>query len=120
MSNYTTEQEKFWEGEFGIEYVNRNRYDIGATLAMFSKILSKAYGVDSLFEFGCNIGQNLRALKLLKSQCRISGIDQFLRLSLQKSASLTLYIQKACSSISTQTALIASMIRWPLLPTNTY
>jgi pseudaminic acid biosynthesis-associated methylase len=75
MSNYTTEQEKFWEGEFGIEYVNRNRYDIGATLAMFSKILSKAYGVDSLFEFGCNIGQNLRALKLLKSQCRISGIE---------------------------------------------
>lgn len=75
MSDFSTEQEIFWAGEFGDEYVSRNRYDISATLAMFSKILSKAHDVSSIFELGCNIGQNLRALKLLKPHARISGIE---------------------------------------------
>lgn len=75
MTQFATEQEGFWAGEFGDEYVNRNRYDISATLAMFSRILSKAYNVNGLFEIGCNIGQNLRALKLLKPGSKISGIE---------------------------------------------
>lgn len=75
MTAFTTEQEAFWAGEFGDDYVNRNRYDIAATLAMFSRILSKAYSVESIFELGCNIGQNLRALKFLKPGATISGIE---------------------------------------------
>ncbi|PSJ51749.1 pseudaminic acid biosynthesis-associated methylase [Kumtagia ephedrae] len=75
MTQFATEQEQFWAGEFGDEYVNRNRYDISATLAMFSRILSKAYDVSSIFELGCNIGQNLRALKLLKPGSTISGVE---------------------------------------------
>lgn len=75
MSNFSTDQEAFWAGEFGDEYVSRNRYDISATLAMFSRILSRTHDVASLFELGCNIGQNLRALKLLKPDSKISGIE---------------------------------------------
>jgi pseudaminic acid biosynthesis-associated methylase len=75
VADYATDQEGFWAGEFGDDYVSRNRYDISATLAMFSKILAKAYDVSSIFELGCNIGQNLRALKLLKPGARISGIE---------------------------------------------
>jgi spore coat polysaccharide biosynthesis protein SpsF len=75
VTQFATEQEQFWAGEFGDEYVNRNRYDISATLAMFSRILSKAYDVSSIFELGCNIGQNLRALKLLKPGSTISGVE---------------------------------------------
>lgn len=72
---YQTEQEKFWAGDFGNEYVKRNEYDISATLAMFSRILSRTHGVRSVFEFGCNMGQNLRALKLLVPGGHISGIE---------------------------------------------
>jgi pseudaminic acid biosynthesis-associated methylase len=75
LTEFTTEQEHFWAGEFGDDYVSRNRYDISATLAMFSKILAKAYEVESIFELGCNIGQNLRALRLLKPGARISGVE---------------------------------------------
>jgi pseudaminic acid biosynthesis-associated methylase len=75
MTEFMTEQEAFWAGAFGDAYVARNRYDIAATLAMFSRILSGTHGVDAIFELGCNIGQNLRALKLLRPDARISGIE---------------------------------------------
>jgi spore coat polysaccharide biosynthesis protein SpsF len=75
VTKYATEQEDFWSGEFGDAYVKRNRYDISASVAMFARILSKAFGVSSVFEFGCNIGQNLRAIKILKPGSRISGIE---------------------------------------------
>jgi spore coat polysaccharide biosynthesis protein SpsF len=75
VTKFATNQEEFWAGKFGDEYVDRNRYEISATLAMFSRILSKAYNVSSLFEIGCNIGQNLRALQLLKPGSKISGIE---------------------------------------------
>jgi pseudaminic acid biosynthesis-associated methylase len=75
VTKYATEQEEFWSGEFGDAYVNRNRYDIGASVAMFGRILSKAFDVSSVFELGCNIGQNLRAIKILKPESRISGIE---------------------------------------------
>ncbi len=75
MTTYQTDQEAFWAGQFGDDYVARNRYDIAATLAMFSRILTHTHGVESLFELGCNIGQNLRALRLLKPQARISAVE---------------------------------------------
>ncbi len=75
MTQFQTEQEAFWAGEFGDAYVARNRYDIAATLAMFARILRHSHGIGSIFELGCNIGQNLRALRLLMPQARISGIE---------------------------------------------
>jgi pseudaminic acid biosynthesis-associated methylase len=67
MSTYKTDQENFWAGEFGSEYINRNQSDelLASNLAFFSKALSKIPTVKNCIEFGANVGMNLRALKLL-------------------------------------------------------
>lgn len=67
MSDYKTEQESFWAGEFGKEYIGRNAGSdlLAANLAFFSRALGKAGRLDSCIEFGANIGMNLRALRML-------------------------------------------------------
>ena len=64
---YKTEQEDFWAGEFGTEYIQRNAGPdlLAANLAFFCKALARASKPASCIEFGANIGMNLRALKLL-------------------------------------------------------
>ncbi len=65
--DYTTEQEGFWAGEFGTEYIQRNQGKavLSSNLNFFAKALNVAHGLKSCIEFGANIGMNLRALKLL-------------------------------------------------------
>lgn len=67
---FKTEQENFWAGEFGVEYIARNvgAEALAANLALFSKALARARGLSSCIEFGANVGMNLRALKLLFPQ----------------------------------------------------
>lgn len=64
---FRTEQEAFWAGEFGSQYIARNRGDalVAANLDFFGKALRAAGGFGSCIEFGANIGQNLAALRLL-------------------------------------------------------
>jgi pseudaminic acid biosynthesis-associated methylase len=64
---YKTEQETFWAGEFGTDYVDRNTgpEPLAANLALFSRALANTRGLSSCIEFGANIGLNLRALRLL-------------------------------------------------------
>lgn len=75
--SYKTEQEAFWAGEFGNEYIGRNAGDelLAANLAFFSKALASARGLGSCIEFGANIGMNLRALKLLYPQQEQHAIE---------------------------------------------
>jgi spore coat polysaccharide biosynthesis protein SpsF len=49
-SAYKTEQEAFWAGEFGKEYVGRNRSDqlAASNLNIFSRILSRTQGIGSV------------------------------------------------------------------------
>jgi pseudaminic acid biosynthesis-associated methylase len=65
--DYKTEQEAFWAGEFGNEYIGRNQGDalLASNLNLFSRALRSAHGLTSCIEFGANIGMNLKALKLL-------------------------------------------------------
>jgi spore coat polysaccharide biosynthesis protein SpsF len=72
-----TEQDDFWAGEFGDEYVERNSgADIlAADIALFSRILRKAGRIDSVIEFGANIGLNLRAIRQLCPTARLSGVE---------------------------------------------
>lgn len=65
--NQRTEQEAFWEGEFGTEYSRRNRGEAlhASNLHFFSVALRSARGLRSCVEFGANIGMNLRALRAL-------------------------------------------------------
>lgn len=67
MSNYTTEQEKFWAGEFGTDYISRNQGAnlLASNIDYFSKALSSTRNIQSCIEFGANIGMNMKALKLL-------------------------------------------------------
>lgn len=67
MQDFQTDQEAFWAGEFGDDYIDRNSMEQFVThkLVMWSKILSSAGKVSSAIELGCNIGLNLMALRRL-------------------------------------------------------
>jgi len=74
---YKTEQEEFWAGNFGNEYINRN-YDeqiIAGNVNLFSQILSFTLGIKSVLEFGANIGQNLLALKQLLPKADFTAVE---------------------------------------------
>ncbi len=74
---FKTEQEAFWAGDFGTEYIGRNKGDalLASNLDFFAKALRQARGVGSCIEFGANIGMNLRALKLLHPAQEQFGIE---------------------------------------------
>jgi pseudaminic acid biosynthesis-associated methylase len=78
MNNtFETEQENFWAGEFGNEYINRNNAsnDVSAKTALFGSILSNTKKVASVLEIGANIGLNLLAIKNLFPFCKFSAIE---------------------------------------------
>lgn len=72
---FLTEQEAFWAGEFGNEYIARNSYEdrsiIAGNIALFSAVLRRCSGVKSVMEFGSNIGLNLAAIRTL-----LPGLEQ--------------------------------------------
>jgi pseudaminic acid biosynthesis-associated methylase len=74
---YKTEQEAFWAGNFGTEYIERNQGDalLASNLDFFSKALRSARGISSCIEFGANIGMNLKALKLLHPKLEAHAIE---------------------------------------------
>ncbi len=65
--NYQTEQEIFWAGPFGTEYIKRNCGEelLASNLAFFNRALRLACKPKDCIEFGANIGMNLQALKLI-------------------------------------------------------
>lgn len=75
--SFKTEQEAFWAGKFGTDYIGRNESAelLASNLNFFSGALSNAGRIDSCVEFGANIGMNLRALKLLFPQMTQKGIE---------------------------------------------
>jgi len=76
-NRYRTEQEEFWAGDFGNNYIDRNKGNklISSRMAFFSKVLSRTDSVNSLMEFGANIGLNMRAIKLLKPEAELTAVE---------------------------------------------
>jgi len=74
---FKTEQEAFWAGAFGTQYIDRNKSDqlLASNLNFFCKALRSAIKLDSCIEFGANIGMNLKALKLLYPAIELSAIE---------------------------------------------
>lgn len=74
---FKTEQEAFWAGDFGTEYIQRNQGDalLASNLDFFAKALHATRGVKTCIEFGANIGMNLKALKLLHPAQEQHGIE---------------------------------------------
>ena len=75
--NYSTDQEEFWAGNFGDEYIKRNRSKelLASNLNFFSKALKNANKIKSCIEFGSNVGMNLMGLKLLYPEILLKGIE---------------------------------------------
>ena len=74
---FKTEQEVFWSGEFGDNYIDRNRSKelLSANTSLFASILSSSGKIDSILELGCNIGMNLESIKSLLPEVKLSGIE---------------------------------------------
>jgi spore coat polysaccharide biosynthesis protein SpsF len=76
-NNYKTEQEAFWAGKFGSDYIGRNQGDalLASNLNFFSGALKSSQGIKSCIEFGANIGMNLKALNLLYPGIDAHGVE---------------------------------------------
>ena len=77
MDLFKTEQEKFWAGEFGDEYTDRNQTEslFASNLALFSEILKRTKSVKSVVEFGANVGVNLLAIKQVLPNVNCSAVE---------------------------------------------
>lgn len=77
IMTFKTDQEAFWAGDFGTEYINRNQGDAlnASNLAFFAKALHQAKCFKTCIEFGANIGMNLKALKLLYPELDAHAIE---------------------------------------------
>lgn len=74
---FDTEQENFWAGRFGDEYITRNldKNELAARLYMFANILNSRGQINGILEFGPNIGLNLKALRLLLPKAELCAVE---------------------------------------------
>ena len=77
MSKTKTEQEKFWAGEFGDDYTERNQgyLQLASNIALFTKIMARTRQIQSKIEFGANRGFNLQAIKQLLPQVKLTAVE---------------------------------------------
>ena len=77
MSSFDTDQESFWAGDFGDEYVDRSQgaQHHASRTAMWSQILRCCDPIASATEFGANVGLNLRALRTLLPDAELAGVE---------------------------------------------
>jgi len=72
-----TDQEKFWTGEFGNQYIVRNQDKklISSSTAMYAKVFARTVNVKSVLELGANIGINLIAIHGLLPSAELSALE---------------------------------------------
>lgn len=77
QDRFRTDQEAFWAGKFGADYIERNEGEqlLASNLDFFARALRGARDIGSCIEFGANIGMNLKALKLLYPGIDASAIE---------------------------------------------
>ena len=77
MKDIKNEQEAFWSGDFGHQYIERNRSVnlLAANLNFFSNILSFTNSINSVTELGCNIGMNFKAIRQLLPHAKLTGVE---------------------------------------------
>tara|TARA_Y100000768_G_scaffold321011_1_gene256925 strand:+ start:195 stop:824 length:630 start_codon:yes stop_codon:yes gene_type:complete len=75
--NYATDQEEFWAGNFGEDYIDRNTVEklLSTNLWFFSKALDKVENLTSVIELGPNIGANLVTLHYLFPEIESTGVE---------------------------------------------
>ena len=77
INAFQTEQEDFWAGEFGNEYIDRNKHPkmFSAYVTIWSKIICRTSNIKSAIEFGSNVGYNLKAIHTLLPNIDISCVE---------------------------------------------
>ena len=77
QQKFQTDQENFWAGEFGTNYIDRNIGEelLASNLGFFSQALKSTQQIKSCLELGANVGMNLQALRLLFPGMRQYGIE---------------------------------------------
>ncbi|MCU0428894.1 MAG: pseudaminic acid biosynthesis-associated methylase [Cytophagaceae bacterium] len=75
--NFQTDQEEFWAGTFGDEYIQRNRSAeyLASNIHFFAKALHRITPPSSILEFGANVGMNLKAIQQLYPSAQLHGIE---------------------------------------------
>ena len=74
----STPQEEFWAGDFGTDYISRNRDPelLASNLHLFSEVFSLTDSAPgSILELGANIGMNLKAIKQLSPTSECTAIE---------------------------------------------
>ena len=74
---FKTTQEEFWSGEFGDQYIERNISTnlLASNIHFFSNIFKGLQPINSLIEFGANVGMNLKALQNLFPNAQFAGVE---------------------------------------------
>jgi pseudaminic acid biosynthesis-associated methylase len=72
-----TEQEEFWAGSFGTDYVQRNDGSdlLAAKTALMAKVIARTGRITSALELGANIGLNLLAVRALLPKAALHGVE---------------------------------------------
>ena len=75
--NFRTEQEMLWAGDFGNQYIDRNTGSDSniSNIGMFCDILRHAGKINSVIEFGANIGLNLKAIHKILPDAEFHAIE---------------------------------------------
>jgi spore coat polysaccharide biosynthesis protein SpsF len=76
-TSFKTDQEIFWSGEFGNQYIDRNKSEqlLASNMHFFSQILHHCNSIKTVLELGANVGMNIKALKLLLPFSKFSGVE---------------------------------------------
>ena len=71
------EQEVFWAGEFGDNYVDRNSSDqlIASNIFLFSRLIKSTNGINNVIELGANIGMNLYAINNILPGASLTAVE---------------------------------------------
>jgi pseudaminic acid biosynthesis-associated methylase len=70
------EQQNFWANDYASEYIQKNnKFDEKLGVEGWQKMLTKAEGITSILECGCNIGRNIRFLNKLLPDAEKSIIE---------------------------------------------
>lgn len=77
MKQYATEQEEFWAGQFGDEYIGRNCGEevLASKIGFWSRVVRSGGTIASCLELGPNIGLNLKALGILLPRVQMTGVE---------------------------------------------
>ena len=74
---FKTDQEIFWSGKFGDEYIGRNKNSdlLTSNINFFINALKRSKNIESCIEFGANIGMNIKALKIIFPKIDFYGLE---------------------------------------------